>query len=325
MSYIVSNVNGLELALTNLTSPPVLAFALGAAAVMMRSDLRLPDPIHTWLSTYLLLAIGLKGGVALRSVAFGELAGPALVTIAIGVTTPVIAFAVARRFLALAPADSGSFAAHFGSVSVVTFTAADVFATEAGFAAEGFMTSLVAMLEIPGIIVALLLVGRHGGTRWGSTLHEVLTGRSVLLLVGGLVIGGIAPDESFARVEPFFVDLFTGILVLFLLDMGATAASRLASSRSIRPPVIAAGLLLAVGFGVVAVVAGTAVGLSVGGAAVLGAMAASASYIAAPAAVRTALPDADPGLSLGVALGVVFPFNLAIGIPLYMAIADRIG
>lgn len=318
-------MNGLELALTNLTSPPVLAFALGAAAVMMRSDLRLPDPIHTWLSTYLLLAIGLKGGVALRSVSFSAFAGPALVTVAIGVVTPIIAFAMARRLLTLAPSDAGSFAAHFGSVSVVTFTAADVFAAEAGFDAEGFMTSLVAMLEIPGIIVALLLVGRHGGTRWGATLHEVLTGRSVLLLVGGLVIGAVAADDSFARVEPFFLDLFTGILVLFLLDMGATAASRLISSRSVRPRVVTAGLLLAVSFGVTAVIAGTAVGLSVGGAAVLGAMAASASYIAAPAAVRTALPDADPGLSLGLALGVVFPFNLAIGIPLYTALADRIG
>ncbi len=324
MSYIVELVNGLELALTNLTSPPVLAFALGALAVVMRSDLRLPDPIHTWLASYLLLAIGLKGGVALRSAGLDQLAGPALVTLVIGISTPIVTFAVARRLLRLDTSNAGSFAAHFGSVSVVTFTAADVFATEAGFGVEGFMASLVALLEIPGIIVALLLVGRRAGASWRSTLHEVMAGRSVLLLVGGLVIGAVASDASFARVEPFFVDLFTGILVLFLLDMGATAAARLRASRSIRPAVIAAGIVLPVVFGSVAVVAGSLVSLSIGGAAVLGAMAASASYIAAPAAVRTALPDADPGLSLGIALGVTFPFNLALGIPLYTAIADRL-
>lgn len=318
-------MNGVELAVNNLTSPPVLAFALGMVAVFLRSDLRLPDPIHTWLSTYLLLAIGLKGGVALRSVDASDLAGPAAATIVLGILTPVITYAVARRLLGIRPIDAGSLAAHFGSVSVVTFTAAEVFALEAGFDVEGFMASLVALLEVPGIIVALLLVGRRGDSDWRAALHEVLTGRSVLLLVGGLVIGGIAPTESFSRVEPFFVDLFTGILVLFLLDMGATAASRLRASRSLRLPVVIAGIVLPVLFGGLALVAGSLVGLSVGGSAVLAAMAASASYIAAPAAVRTALPDADTGLSLGLALGVTFPFNLAIGIPLFTAVAERVG
>lgn len=270
------------------------------------------------------MAIGLKGGVALRAVELGDLAGPAIATLAIGVTTPIITYIVSRRFLNLGASDAGSFAAHFGSVSVVTFTAADVFVNEAGYAVEGFMTSLVALLEVPGIIVALLLVGRQAGSRWNATLHEVLTGRSVLLLVGGLLIGAVASEEAFARVAPFFVELFTGLLVLFLLDMGATAAARLTTSQSIRGRVVVAGAVLPVLFGSIAVTVGMAVGLSVGGAAVLGAMAASASYIAAPAAVRTALPDADPGLSIGVSLGITFPFNLALGIPLYTAMAERL-
>jgi hypothetical protein len=319
-------VDSLHLAIENLTSPPVLAFVLGALAVVLRSDLRLPDPIHTWLATYLLLAIGLKGGHALRGVSVGEVIAPAGATVALGIVIPIVVFLVARRVLRVELSDAGSLAAHYGSVSVVTFTAALTFAASAGFRVEGFMTSLVALLEVPGIVVALLLVSmRREGTDWRGAIHEVLTGRSVLLLVGGLVIGLVASEASFLRVEPFFVELFTGLLVLFLLDMGATAASRLKESRGLRPGVVMLALGAPIVFGTLGVLAGSVVGLSVGGAAVLGTMAASASYIAAPAAVRTALPDADPGLALGAALGVTFPFNLAIGIPLLFVLSRAIG
>ena len=319
-------MDSLHLAIENLTSPPVLAFVLGALAVVLRSDLRLPDPIHTWLATYLLLAIGLKGGHALRGVSVGEVIAPAGATVALGIVIPIVVFLVARRVLRVELSDAGSLAAHYGSVSVVTFTAALTFAASAGFRVEGFMTSLVALLEVPGIVVALLLVSmRREGTDWRGAIHEVLTGRSVLLLVGGLVIGLVASEASFARVEPFFVELFTGLLVLFLLDMGATAASRLKESRGLRPGVVLLALGAPIVFGTLGVLAGAAVGLSAGGAAVLGTMAASASYIAAPAAVRTALPDADPGLALGAALGVTFPFNLAIGIPLLFVLSRAIG
>lgn len=318
-------MGSLELAVENLTSPPVLAFALGGLAVLVRSDLRLPDPIHTWLATYLLLAIGLKGGHALADVDGGELIGPALATLALGVVIPLTVFAIARRLLRLADSDAGSLAAHYGSVSVVTFTAAMVFASEAGYRVEPVMTALVALLEIPGIIVALLVVNaRNRNTPMRAALHEVLTGRSVLLLAGGLVIGLVTSDAGFARVEPFFVDAFPGLLVLFLLDMGATAAARLRESRSLTPRVVAFAVAMPVVAGTVGVLLGTAVGLSTAGAAVLGVMAASASYIAAPAAARTALPDADPGLALGAALGVTFPFNLIIGVPALFAFADAI-
>lgn len=318
-------MGSLELAVENLTSPPVLAFALGAVAVLVRSDLRLPDPIHTWLATYLLLAIGLKGGHALADADGGELVGPALATLALGVVIPLTVFGVARRLLRLADSDAGSLAAHYGSVSVVTFTAAMVFASEAGYRVEPVMTALVALLEIPGIIVALLLVNaRNRNTPMRAALHEVLTGRSVLLLAGGLVIGLVTSDAGFARVEPFFVDAFPGLLVLFLLDMGATAAARLRESRSLTPRVIAFAVAMPVVAGTTGVFLGSAVGLSTAGAAVLGVMAASASYIAAPAAVRTALPEADPGLALGAALGVTFPFNLVIGVPALFVLADAI-
>ena len=301
----------------------MLAFVLGALAVLVRSDLRLPDPIQTWISTYLLLAIGLKGGDALRGVDAGDIALPALATVGMGLVIPVVVFRVARAVLAMSADDAGSVAAHYGSVSVVTFTAAMVFAEDAGYATEGFMTSLVALLEIPGIIVALA-GSRGGGVRLGEALREVLAGRSVLLLVGGLVIGRVSSEESFARVEPFFVQMFTGLLALFLLDMGATVAGRLRESRGI--PLRAAGFAVVAPctFGAVGVLVGDAAGLSMGGAGVFGVMTASASYIAAPAAVRVALPRADMATSLGMALAVTFPFNLAVGIPVMFVLADAV-
>ncbi len=320
------HMNSLDLAIENLTSPPVLAFVLGALAVILRSDLRLPDPIHTWISTYLLLAIGLKGGHSLKGSDISSLTKPALLTIAFGIAIPVVVFFVTTKLLRLRPSDAGSIAAHYGSVSVVTFTAAMIFATEANFITEPFMTSLVAILEIPGIVVALVLASmKSEGVNWRTAVHEVLTGRSVLLLIGGLVIGAVSSANSFSRVEPFFVGMFSGLLTLFLLDMGATVATRFATSG--RPPLRMAifAIISPIVFGLAGILAAHSIGLSIGGSAVFGIMAASASYIAAPAAVRIALPDADSGLSLGLALGVTFPFNLTIGIPLAFIFSRFIG
>lgn len=319
-------MNSLELAIENLTSPPVLAFVLGALAVILRSDLRLPDPIHTWISTYLLLAIGLKGGHSLKGSDISSLVMPATLTIATGIVVPVVVFFVANKMLHLRASDAGSIAAHYGSVSVVTFTAAMIFATEAGFVTEPFMTSLVAILEVPGIVVALILAGmKSEGVNWRTAVHEVLTGRSVLLLIGGLVIGAVSSANSFSRVEPFFVGMFSGLLTLFLLDMGATVATRFATSG--RPPLrmVIFAIITPIVFGSAGILAAHSIGLSIGGSAVFGVMAASASYIAAPAAVRIALPEADAGLSLGLALGVTFPFNLTIGIPLAFIFSRMIG
>lgn len=319
-------MNSLDLAIENLTSPPVLAFVLGALAVILRSDLRLPDPIHTWISTYLLLAIGLKGGQSLKGTDISSLTKPALLTIAFGIAIPVVVFFVTTKLLKLNAPDAGSIAAHYGSVSVVTFTAAMVFAAEADFITEPFMTSLVAILEVPGIVVALVLASmKSEGVNWRNAVHEVLTGRSVLLLIGGLVIGAVSSANSFSRVEPFFVGMFSGLLTLFLLDMGATVATRFATSG--RPPLRMAifAIITPIVFGTAGILAAHSIGLSIGGSAVFGIMAASASYIAAPAAVRIALPSADSGLSLGLALGVTFPFNLTIGIPLAFIFSRFIG
>lgn len=307
----------------NLLSPIILAFVLGAVASLARSDLRLPEALYNGLSIYLLLAIGLKGGVELNKTPLAEFAGPALLTLALGLITPIIAYQVLRRLGRFDRVNAAAIAAHYGSVSAVTFIVAITFGAGVGQVAEGFMPALVAILEVPAIVVALM-IAFAGGDRagsWRESLHEVLAGRSVLLLVGGLLIGVSVGPKGFAPVAPFFVSGFQGALTLFLLEMGVLAARRLRDLRGVGPFLIGFGIVLPIVHGLLAVWLGGLVGLSVGGSAVLGAMVSSASYIAAPAAVRIALPEANPTFYLTAALGITFPFNVTLGIPLYYAAA----
>ncbi len=315
----------LELVGQNIGSPAVLAFILGALAVRLKSDLSFPESVTSLLSTYLLLAIGLKGGLRLREAALDDLLLPIVGTVALGIVTPAITYWVARKFLRRTPSDSAALAAHYGSVSAVTFTAAETFVKNAGTLGEDYLAALVAVLEVPGIVVALLIASRVlGKSTIKSAVHEVVTGRSVVLLIGGLVIGFVASEKSTALVEPLFVDLFAGVLVLFLLDLGVMAGSRLDAIRAAGAKLVVFAIALPVLFGFLGVVVGTAAGLSVGGVTVLATMAASASYIAAPAAVRIGMPEADGGLALGAALGITFPFNLVVGIPLYSELAGLV-
>jgi len=317
----------LQLAIDNLTSPPVLAFILGLLATAVGGDLRLPEPVYQFLSVYLLLGIGIKGGVALSEAPAGDVVIPILVTLALGVVIPVLAFLTLRWMTRLGPVDRGALAAHYGSTSLVTFTAATVFLTSAGIAYEGYVTTLLAVLEVPAIIVGLMLAGRHAAraASWGESLQEILTGRSVLLLVGGLALGFATGTAGYAKVEPFFGGLFTGVLTLFLLEMGVIAAKRLRDLPQAGPGLVVFAVAFPIFSGTLGIVAGLAAGLSTGGAAILGVLTASASYIAAPAAVRLALPAANPGYYLTASLGITFPFNLIIGIPLYLAIAQALG
>lgn len=327
----------LGLALANLTSPPVLAFAIGIIAVLLKADLRLPDAAYQAISMYLLLAIGLKGGVALRESSPADIVAPALIAVLLGVLIPIAAFGLLRLLTRLSAVDRGALSAHYGSTSLVTFTAALVFLEAAGIAFEGYVATLLTLLEIPGIIVGLLLARRGQQVRAGSSqspasqrridwesLREVLTAKSVLLLVGGLLIGVITGPAGYARTEPFFGALFTGVLTLFLLEMGALAGRRLPDVRTAGPGLLAFAVVFPVIAGVAGILGGALGGMSPGGAAVLGVLCASASYIAAPAAVRLALPDANPGYYLTASLGITFPFNLIIGIPLYVAMAQAI-
>jgi uncharacterized protein len=308
----------IELVRLNLLSPVVLAFVLGITATLIRSDLKFPDEIYTFLSIYLLLAIGLKGGVELAQTPFAAFWRPALATLLIGGVTPLTAYVVARKLGRLTTFDAGALAAHYGSVSVVTFFAALSFLGAIRVGVEAFMPTLVALLEVPAIIIGLALAQRGvPGRGWGPVLHEVLSGRSIVLLVGGVAIGYLSGPAGFARVAPLFEDLFQGMLLLFLLDMGMVAARRLRDLGRAGAFLVAFAIAVPIAHGALGAALGLAAGLSVGGATVLGVLASSASYIAAPAAVRLALPQANPSLYLTAALGVTFPFNLTLGIPLY--------
>lgn len=312
----------LEMLAENLLSPVVLAFVLGACATWIKGDLSLPKPIYEFLSVYLLLAIGLKGGVALSKTTLSALLAPGAVTLALGVLTPITAYWIARRLGGLDRTNAAAIAAHYGSVSAVTFIASDSFARSLDLEVEGFLPALVALLEVPAIIVALMIasVGEQAGT-WRKALHEVASGRSVLLLIGGILIGWACGEERVRPVTPFFVAAFPGALCLFLLELGGVAASRLRDFARVGPRLITFAVIVPIGHGVLGVLAGNGCGLGLGGSAVLGAMASSASYIAAPAAVRVALPRANPAYYLTTSLGITFPFNLTLGIPLYFGLA----
>ncbi len=317
-----------DILLANLLSPIILAFVLGIVASLIKSDLKLPPDLYTALSIYLLLAIGLKGGAQLQKTALVDVIGPALLTFGLGVLTPLTAFAVLRGVGGLDRINASALAAHYGSVSAVTFIAAGAFGTLTGAEAEGYMPALVAILEVPAIVVGLLLAlagaaaAEASGASWQEALREVVTGKSVVLLVGGVLIGAVASPSSFQKVEPFFVGGFQGALTLFLLELGLVTARRLRDLKEVGLFLLGFGIVMPIAHGTLAIWGGTLVGMSVGGAAVLGAMVSSASYIAAPAAVRIALPQANPTFYLTASLGITFPFNLTLGIPLYFTLAE---
>jgi hypothetical protein len=309
-----------------MIDPVVLFFVLGLVARLAKSDLRLPDALYETLSIYLLLAIGLKGGAELARQPLASVLPPALAAIALGAAIPLVLYPLLRAVGRLGVADSAAIAAHYGSVSVVTFAVGTSAVLAAGLHAEPFMPLLVALMEAPGIIVGIVLARAFADRAdapplaWGALAHEVLFGKSVVLLLGGLAIGAFA-GAALAPIEPLFSGLFKGVLALFLLEMGLVAGGRVADLRRAGPFLVAFGIGVPLLLGFVGAVVGRALGLSVGGTALLATLAASASYIAAPTAMRVAVPEANPALSIGVVLGVTFPFNILVGIPIYLQYA----
>lgn len=315
----------MDLLVQNLISPVVLAFLLGMAARWCKSDLEIPDAIYQGLSIYLLFAIGLKGGVALSQTPMTQLIAPLGATLALGIITPVSAFFILRSLGKLSKIDAAATAAHYGSVSAVTFLAAIEAAKVANIPTDGFLPALVAVLEVPGIIIGLMFAQQQRAGGLKEALHEVVAGKSIFLLIGGMVIGALCGADKIQAVAPLFIDPFKGVLCLFLLELGMVAARRISDIRSAGWRLVMVGCLLPLVHGLLGTFVGTLAGMTEGGAAVLGAMTGSASYIAAPAAVRIALPKASPGIYLTMALGITFPFNLAIGIPLLLAFAKFCG
>lgn len=316
-----------SIAQANLTSVGVLAFVFGVLAARVKSDVRLPDAIYQFLSIYLLFGIGLKGGYSLKSSSFSELLTPALTTVALGILIPLLAFLILKGVKKLNNIDRGSIAAHYGSTSLVTFSAGLLFLESNKIFVEGYAPALLTLLEIPGLIVGIYLASRTTDTKvgWASTLKEVLLGKTVLLLAGGLAIGLITTQEEYAKVNPFFVTLLSGLLVLFLLHLGFMAGSSFHEIRSVGVPLAVFAIAFPLLSGTIGVAAGSAIGLSIGGATILGLLSASASYIAAPAAVAVALPQASRSLALMSSIGITFPFNLILGIPIFYKLAEVFG
>lgn len=304
-------------------SDPIIAFFIfGIVAGLARSELRLPSAIYDFLSTTLLLAIGLKGGIELAKQPFLALAPQIGSVFMMGLLLPLVAFPLLRLAGGFGRADAASIAAHYGSVSVGTFAVGIAYMHSRGVYYEEHMSLLLVVLEIPAILVGILLArGLSKQTQWGSVAHEIFAGKGVILLLGGLAIGWVAGPTGIESIAPFFFDLFKGVLALFLLEMGIITASKLGSLRRYGLFIIAFGVAMPLFSALVGGLLATLLGLSVGGTAMLATLAASASYIAVPAAMRISVPEANPTLSLAASLGVTFPFNVLVGIALYYELA----
>lgn len=306
--------------------PVVLFFLLGLVARLLRSDLRLPEAMYEGLSIYLLLAIGLKGGVELAKHPLLPLLPQLGGAVLLGIVLPLLAYPVLRRIGSFAKPDAASIAAHYGSVSMVTFAVATAYLLERNIAHEQYMPLFVVFMEVPGIVVGILLarMGSGGTIQWPTLAHEVFLGRSVVLLAGGLIIGWVAGPDALQPQSRLFFDLFKAVLGLFMLEMGLVAASRIQDLRRTGAFLVLFGTLVPCLFAVLGILVARAVHLSPGGAMLLGTLAASASYIAAPAAMRIAVPEANPSYSLAASLGVTFPFNVVVGVPLYHRFAEAL-
>jgi hypothetical protein len=324
------------LVLQNLLSAPVLFFFLGVLAVLVGSDLEIPAPLPKLFSLYLLLAIGFKGGVELEHSGLG---GPVLPTILAAVLmsllVPVYSFLVLR--LKFDSFNAAAMAATYGSISAVTFITAESFLETQQLSFDGFMVAALALMESPAIIIGLLLVklaasqqrpeDDDNSMNWGLVLHEALLNGSVFLLVGSLLIGVLVAGQSSAGVEkmlPFTDKLFYGALSFFLLDMGMVAAQRVGDLRRAGAFLIGFSVLMPLFNAGVGALIARVLDLSPGNALLFVVLCASASYIAVPAAMRMTVPEANPSLYISSALGVTFPFNIIVGIPLYMALVRAV-
>lgn len=321
----------LSLAADNLISPIILSFVLGVAAALARSDLSIPEAAAKALSIYLLFAIGFKGGVSVAAHGIDGTLGLALLAgVILSALLPLIAFGLLRVMTGLNRLDAAAVAAHYGSISIVTFVAATSVLQSRGIGSEGYMVAVAAAMEAPAILSALWLVAKGGQASNdkgmdSALMREIMLNGSIVLLVGAFFIGWATGEEGLAEISSFIVSPFKGVLCLFLLDMGLVAGRGLRQGgRILSPGVLAFGVLMPLigsGFGLGA---GVLLGLSSGGVALMMVLSASASYIAVPAAMRVALPEANPSLYLTLSLGVTFPFNLTLGIPLYVAVAQTV-
>ncbi|MEM6896536.1 MAG: sodium-dependent bicarbonate transport family permease [Pseudomonadota bacterium] len=317
-----------ELAAANLLSPIILSFALGLLAALARSDLSIPEAVAKGMSIYLLFSIGFKGGVAVAENGIdAQLLGTLAAGFVLSAAIPFIAFALLRVLTKLDTLNAAAVAGHYGSISIVTFVAASSVLSSAGLTAEGYMVATAAIMEAPAILSALWLASRASGESRmdAGLLREILLNGSIVLLVGSFFIGLGTGTEGLEMVAPFIVAPFNGVLCLFLLDMGLIAGRGLRETKGeLGGGTIVFGIVMPVLGAAFGLGAATLLGLTTGGTLLLMTLSASASYIAVPAAMRVALPEAKPAIYLTLSLGITFPFNLVLGIPLYLAVASAV-
>jgi len=302
--------------------PVILFFLFGLVAGLLRSELKLPGALYDSLSIFLLLAIGLKGGQGLATQPLAPLLPQVGAVVLLGVAQTLLAFAALRALLRFDRPNAAATAAHYGSVSVATYAVASAWLAARAIPVEPQMAVLLAVMEVPAILVGIALArGVSRDTDWAALSHEAFLGKGVTLLLGGMAIGWAAGPGGLQPISVLFVDLFKGVLALFLLEMGLIVSRQMGELRRRGVALVAFGVTMPLLSAVLGAATGVGLGLSVGGTTVLATLAASASYIAVPAAMRIAVPQANPALSLAGALGVTFPFNLIVGIPLYHRLA----
>ncbi|WP_029461982.1 sodium-dependent bicarbonate transport family permease [Serpentinimonas barnesii] len=324
---------GFDLLIANLIQPIILAFVLGAIAGFLRSELELPAAVISLLAIYLLFSIGLEGGRELAQAELGGLLPLLALTLFMVVAIPLLVYSVTRLLGRFDISNAAALAAHYGSVSTATFFSSLTLATAMGTPAGGYMVAMVALMEfavIFSLLIARVAMARElaasnqanpNQIRIGELLLDTLRGRGIVLLGGGMMIGFLTTDAQWQQISPFYDDLFRGMLMLFLLEMGMTAARHIRAFREVGWFMLGFGTLMPVFNGIVGVTLGQAIGLGLGGSFVFGALCASASFIDAPAACRASLPQANPGIYLTASLGITLPFNLLLGLPLYYSYA----
>lgn len=320
-----------EQAMTNLTSPVVLFFGLGLLIALYKAKIEFPSAISDFITIYLLVAIGFKGGVAIAQTGLHSIFITMLGAILLGIIIPIYSYYTLLHLGRLKSDDAAAIAGHYGSISIVTFMAATVFLTNLQVYYEGFMYGIPALMEVPGVIIALMLATlvKKKSTKITNNdiplvqvAKQVILSKSVVLLLGSMVVGYISGPKGMETVEVFYKGIFMGMLSLFMLEMGMVAATKISDLKKTGAFLVLFGIITPIVNAALGVTIGVLVGLSLGGVTLLGVLAASCSYIVAPAAMRVSLPKANPALYLGASLGVTLPFNLVIGIPLYYQMAN---
>lgn len=309
---------------SNLLDPTILCFLVGFLSGVARSDLRLPNSSYQFVSLYLLLAIGLKGGVELSQTDISAFIPALLGTMFIGVTVPIIAFGILFKIGKFSRHDSGAIAAHYGSVSAVTFATTLTFLQRQDVYFEPYMTTLMVILEIPAICLGIYLAKggiSHVNDR-AKLLRDIFFGKSLFLLGGGILIGYVSGPERMEALNPLFVDLFKGFLALFLLELGIVTARQFSHLKTVGTFLLGFAIIMPIISGVMGILVAKMAGMSLGGATILAVLAASSSYIAAPSAMRIAVPEAKEVYYLSSSLGITFPLNITLGIPLFYWLAQ---